>query len=151
PRDPAPADEESAATPRTAWEFYLGGMAGLTLGFVLWALGQTGENAADAILFGGLMAALRSGIWFAAFAVLERVPWIGAGRGLALVVGVAALLVNLTVSGGIALPSVALPLWVVAALALNTLARPAGERPPRSWVGAVVPVPLLIAACLVYH
>src|SRR5207248_976603 len=99
-RDPRPAEAEPGET-RRPWEFYLGGMAGLILGFVLWALGQSGDNAADEILLGGLIAAVRSVIWFAAFAVFERVPWPAPVRAPLLAVGVAALLLNLSVSGGI--------------------------------------------------
>jgi hypothetical protein len=147
-------DENSvvdAAPPTSGREFYLGGMAGLVLGFALWASAQTGENAADAILIGGLVAAGRSLLWFAAFALFERIPWTGAARALALVTGIVALLLNLCVSGGIAFPSVALFLWVLVALALNALPQPAPRWQPHPWLGAAVPMAVLAVAGLVYY
>ncbi len=102
------------------WEFYLGGMAGLLLGFLLRVMLQrTAVLSPDAILLEGASSAARSLIWFLAFALLDGLPWPGLGRSLALTTGVAALLLNLLVSGGIGQPSVAQPLWIMAALALN--------------------------------
>jgi hypothetical protein len=107
----------------TRWEFYLGGLAGLVLGFVLRSMGQS----ADEMLLEGFFSACRSIIWFATFALFFRIPCSGRGRSVALTAGAAALLVNLLFSGGIAMPSVAQPLWIIVALALNTMAPP----PPR--------------------
>lgn len=126
----APAETEAPEPPsrdgsRIHWEFYLGGMAGLSLAFFIWALGLSGPGAAENVKEGAYLAALRSLVWFAAFAVFEGIAWWGPGRTLALAAGVAALLVNLSVSGGIAWPSVAQPLWVVMALTLNGLTLPA--------------------------
>src|SRR5260370_36909683 len=103
--------------PWMRWEFYVGGMVGLVLGFVLRALDQS----PDEILLEGTFSACRSIIWFAAFALFYSIPWPGASRPLALSAGMVALLLNLLVSGGIAMPSVAQHFWVMAALALNSI------------------------------
>lgn len=108
---------------RIHWEYYLGGMAGLSLAFFIWALGL-GSGAAENVREGAITAGLRSVVWFAAFAVFEGIAWAGPTRTLALVCGVAALLVNLSVSGGIAWPSVAQPMWIVMALTLNGVTMP---------------------------
>ncbi len=132
------------------WEFYCGGMAGLLLGFLLWASGQNGVNRADAILLGGIAAGARSVVWFVAFALLERVAWTGPARALALAAGVAALLLNLTVSGGISFPSVALNLWIMMALALNALPTQPAPREPRFWITSMLAPPLLACVAFVY-
>jgi hypothetical protein len=133
--------------PWTRWEFYLGGMVGLILGFVLRALDQS----PDEILMEGTFSACRSIIWFAAFALFYSIPWSGGSRPLALTTGVAALLLNLLVSGGIAMPSVAQPLWVMAALALNSIdpAPPSAGR-FTSWLPRMVPLSLLGGIGLAY-
>lgn len=146
-RDPVPApfsDREQA----TPWEFYFGGMAGLLLAYILWASGQTGEHRADAILVGGVVAAFRSVVWFVAFALMERVAWTGGLVTVALAAGLAALLLNLSVSGGIAVPSLAVLLWVTAALALNALPIQPPERTARFWITGMAAPPLL--ACMAF-
>jgi hypothetical protein len=97
---------------------YLGGMVGLLLAFLLraWSLPST-----DEIVLEAAAAAGRSLVWFAAFAVLLSVPWSAPALVLALTAGVAACLLNLTVSGGIGFPSVAQPLWIFVALVLSRL------------------------------
>jgi O-antigen ligase len=128
------------------WELYAGGMLGLLLGFVL----RVQESVPEAILAEALNAGLRSVVWFAAFALFERVAWTDRGRAAALTAGVAALLLNLSVNGGIGFPSVVGPLLVCMALALAAL-RPA----PVAWVGRqrwlrAFPVPVLVGVSLVY-
>jgi hypothetical protein len=118
------AEPPSRDGSRIHWEFYLGGMAGLSLAFFIWALGLAGPGAAENVKEGAITAGLRSIIWFAAFAIFEGIAWAGPTRTLALAAGVAALLVNLSVSGGIAWPSVAQPMWIVMALTLNGLVSP---------------------------
>jgi hypothetical protein len=129
------------------WEFYVGGMVGLVLGFVFRALDQSG----DEILLEGALSACRSIIWFAAFAWFYRCAWSGASQTLALTAGVAALLLNLLVSGGIAMPSIAQPLWIMAALALNSI-QPFPAHAPRSasWLPRMLPLPLLGGIGLAY-
>jgi hypothetical protein len=148
PESVVSASERKAASRalRIRWEFYLGGMAGLILGFVL----RAGDRSADQILLEGVLSGGRSLIWFAAFALLDNIPWSGPSRSVALTAGVAALLLNLMVSGGIAQPSVALPLWVMAALAINSLAPEPNVWQPRSWLAWVVPLPVLAGLGLAY-
>jgi hypothetical protein len=125
---------------------------GLLLGFVIRAAGMGPET----LLGEAVGAGLRSVVWFAAFGLLERIAWPGRVRLLVLAAGVVALLVNLTVSGGIAFPSVAVLLWAVIALAVNAAGtqeqggeavedRHGVSRPAR-WVVALV----LGAAALAY-
>jgi hypothetical protein len=128
------------------WELYAGGMLGLLLGFVL----RVQESVPEAIISEAVNAGLRSLVWFAAFALFERVPWTERGRAGALTAGVAALLLNLCVSGGIGFPSVAGPLLVCMALAL-AIVRPA----PAAWLSrqrwfVTFPLPVLVGVALVY-
>ena len=143
-REPARTPEPS---PWTRWEFYLGGMLGLVLGFVLRAMNQL----PDEIVLEGAYSFCRSIVWFAAFAIFYSIPWWGPSRTVALLAGIAALLLNLLVSGGIGMPSVAQPFWIMAALSLNSLAPPTrrAER-PMSWLPRMLPVPLLSGLALAY-
>jgi hypothetical protein len=130
------------------WEFYLGGVAGLLTAFVL----RAGNLSADLIFVEGFLAGVRSVVWFVAFAVIDGVWWRGPSRPLVLGAGLLALLVNLLVSGGIALPSVAQPLWIMAALALNTAG--VGETSTlsssRGWLWRFLPLPVTAVVCLTY-
>jgi hypothetical protein len=112
----APRDRERF--PR--WDIHLGGIGGLLLG-VLLRIGDSPD-----VLEEGLLSAGRCLVWFVAYTVFAPVPWPGRTLPLALMTGVAALLLNLCVSGGISWPSVAVPLWIMAALAL------AADREPSS-------------------
>jgi hypothetical protein len=128
------------------WDFYLGGMFGLLLAFVL----RVTTAPPDEILGETYAAAIRAVVWFASYGLLERVAWSERGRALALTAGVAALLINLCFSGGIGFPSVAGPLWAAVALALS--ARPSE---PSAWLsrpGAaqILPVPIFAALALGY-
>ncbi len=77
-------------------------------------------------------------------------PWSDRGRALALTAGVAALLLNLCVSGGIAFPSVAGPLWVAVALALNAHSLQPSRWLSRPGVAMILPLPILVAVVLGY-
>jgi tetratricopeptide (TPR) repeat protein len=120
-------------------------MFGLLLGFVLRVLDPQIDLIGEAIAAG-----LRSVVWFASFALFERVAWSDRGRLLALTTGVVALLLNLCVSGGINYPAVAGLLWVAVALALNsaepTPAAPVGRRP----LARALPLPVLAALTVFY-
>ncbi|HZU38667.1 MAG TPA: O-antigen ligase family protein, partial [Gemmataceae bacterium] len=144
---PTPADDEEQ--PGLPWEFYVGGMIGLCLGIFLWALDQP-ELQARSFLWGGYVAAGRSVVWFLAFALFDQLPWRGRGPAWALGIGVAALLVTLTVSDGIAFPALAQPLWIVAALALNTWTPQATIHTSYARLRTLLPVPLLATACCAY-
>ena len=121
-------------------------MFGLVLGFVL----RVNTATPSSLLGETYAAAVRSVVWFAAFALLERLVWTDRGRTLALTTGIVALLLNLCVSGGIGFPSVAGPLWVAVALALN-----AAVLRPISWLsrlGAamILPLPIFLGLFLGY-
>jgi O-antigen ligase len=130
----------------THWEFYLGGMAGLVLGFIL----STSTFSADELVFGGVLAGGRSLVWFASFALMETIPWTAAMRRLALVAGITILFLNLCVSAGISWPSVAQPLWVMAALSWYTYPQRAATRSRGNWLLLVLPLPILGATCICY-
>lgn len=150
---PSTDDDEPppAFHPGLRWEFYLGGVAGLLAGFVL----RAGNLAPEFIPWEGVLAGGRSVVWFIAFAVLDNILWRGPTRALVLAAGILALLVNLLVSGGIALPSVALPLWVMAALSLSACGEQEKLAPNRGegrWSGLVrfLPLPVLAVVWLAY-
>jgi hypothetical protein len=138
--------------PRTPWEFYLGGMAGLILGFLLnaWYLN------ADERLLSGVLSGARSLIWFPAFALFQSIRWTGPPRTVSLAAGIALLLLNLCVSGGISIPAVAQPLWLLAALALppGVASRyrkaKVGEPERPSYLSLLLPVPILAVLALLY-
>jgi hypothetical protein len=130
------------------WEFYLGGLTGMILGFVLRAM----EQSADEILLEAFFAVCRSVLWFAAFAFFSKIPISRTARSIALLAGVAALLANLLFSGGIAMPSVAQPLWIMVALALNSLGSGTAEGArPVSWPRRLLPLPVLAGSALAYY
>src|SRR5579871_4239082 len=141
-----PPNHLTTQPPDVRWEFYLGGMFGLLLGFVLRVNTATPGN----IMAETYSAAVRSVVWFAAFALLERLAWTNRGRLLALTTGIAALLLNLCVSGGIGFPSLAGPFWVAIALALNS----AGLRPvpwlSRAGAALILPLPIFLGLFLGY-
>ncbi len=151
------------STTTTRWEFYLGGSIGLLFGFLISGLMDSdpsqvaGLDPLSKLIFWLahdrdrlVRVALCSLLWFPAFGLLESVPWNRRALRLVLTAGFTALLLNLTVSGGISYPSVALPLWVVAALALNTL--PARPLPwgGQSWLARVLPVPVVATLCVAF-
>jgi hypothetical protein len=123
------ADEEAApAQPRA--EFYWGGVVGLTLAFVL----RAGDVGSGEIFTEGALSVARAIVWFLAFAVFTSLPVIGRSLLLAMGVGITALLCNLLISGGISQPSVAQPLWTMAALALPVSAAARSDR-RLAWAG----------------
>jgi hypothetical protein len=128
------------------WEFYVGGMFGLVLGFVL----RLNTTAPVNIMGETYSAAVRSVVWFAAFALLERLDWTNRGRALALSAGIIALLLNLCVSGGIGFPSVAGPLWVAVALALNAAALHPVPWLSRGGAAMILPLPIFLGLFLGY-
>jgi hypothetical protein len=143
-----PAMPEVSAAPsrrRTRWEFYIGGIVGLTLAFLL---GPSGSSTDEMIRLAGV-AAVRSVVWFGAFALLEAIPWTERRTLLALAAGVFAGFLCLLGSGGFFYPSLAQPLWIMAALALNATpeSRPIefGGR-----FGLVLPVPILVVLCWIH-
>ncbi len=145
PRGESAADP-AGPEPPVRWEFYLGGMLGLTLGSVP----RLAEAGTGGVLAEGVSAAARSAAWFLSFAVYERLPATSRGRALALAAGVAALLLTLCVADGIGSPSVAGLLWPALALGLNAAdARPAA-RLGRLTSVRILMLPAVTAAALVY-
>jgi len=123
----------------------MGGIIGLTLGF---ALGLPELSQGD-LLHEGLVAVARALIWFVAFAALSAIPWTRRTLAGSIGAGVGALLVYLLAADGIAVVSLALPLWVLMAIALNTL--DAGWKwENQNWVVLVLPLPLLALVTLAF-
>src|SRR5262249_17418370 len=99
----------------------------------------------------GYLSAGRALIWFATFLLLDLVCLGRAARMLAITAGVTAILLNLLVSGGIAFPSVAQPLWIMAALAFNGLEEGVqAQRRSALWFQSVLPLPILGGAAVAY-
>jgi O-antigen ligase len=135
------------------WEYYMGGTVGLTLAFLIWASGLSGPGTGENVIEGAFTAIARSLVWFLAFAFLEGIAWSGPTRVLALGAGVVALLVNLSVSAGIAWPSVAQPMWIMMALALCCV--PASSTPSprvegRAPISSILLVPALAGVALLF-
>jgi hypothetical protein len=131
------------------WECLIGGMVGLILGFVLRAVDETTEG----VVTESILSVVRTAVWLTAFVVFSALPWTGRWRPLALAAGVAALLINLLFSGGIALPSVAEPFWIVIALALSLLTPAASASRPsdeRNIAWSSLPLPVLLGLTLAH-
>ncbi|OAI51378.1 hypothetical protein AYO44_00790 [Planctomycetaceae bacterium SCGC AG-212-F19] len=140
-----PTEDESAHRGQPRWECYVGGVIGLTGGFVLQIGGQ---SPAELIHLAGISAG-RSLLWLGAFALFEAIPWTAGARVTALTSGVTAALLCLLVTGGFFYPSLAQPLWIMAALALNAVP----EAPATAWGGRfvrLVPVPVLAVVWWLY-
>jgi hypothetical protein len=144
------AECQSNAGFATRWEFYIGGTVGLILGFILSSMPASGgQLSKDEFLINGVVAGGRAIVWFAAFALFETLRWTPRRIRFAAAAGITALLLNLCVSGGISLPSVAQPLWVMAAIGMNTVPCVSTWN-ARSWIAVVAPLPLLAAVWLYY-
>jgi O-Antigen ligase len=129
--------EAAEADPQPRWDFYAAGGTGLIVAYLL----RAGETGGAGILAESALSVGRAVVWFVVFAVLAPNPWPGARRALGM--GITALLFNLLISGGISQPSVAQPLWALAALAL-----PAAELCPidRVRAGCYVMAAVLLTA-----
>ncbi len=112
------AGAEDLPPPR--WTFYIGGIFGLLVSFVL----RASNMHKDEVTYEAIIAGLESLLWFGSFALFEQIRWTGRGKALVLTGGIAALLINLLVSGGLGVPQLATLLWVMVALALNTFPTP---------------------------
>jgi hypothetical protein len=148
-----PSQGPDAAEPPvrgTRWEYYLGGMVGLLMGFV-WSAGEIPAEAPAAEVFKlGGAAVLRAILWFASFALLEvlRAPpralarWILVGVGLVLVFGL--------ICDAPGLPTILFPTSVMLGLAIN-LRRPATVlAEPGKWTRPVLVISALAATGLVF-
>jgi len=146
PLKAADPSEPPASGPR--WEFYLGGVTGLVLGFI-WQVGaMPAEAPADEVFRLGATAVARAGLWFAAFAVLETIRADGAAIGRAIVIGAGLVLLYGLISDAPGRPTVLFPLFVLLAVAAN-LRRPAApDLPEGGWTKPVRVVGVIAAAGL---
>jgi hypothetical protein len=116
PPRPDIRDEPAAAS---RWEFYLGGMVGLLLGFV-WAVGDMpAEAPADEVFRLGAAAVLRAALWFASFALLDTVRPLRSALARAILVGATFVLVAGLMSDAPGRPTILFPLFVLLALGAN--------------------------------
>lgn len=140
PRSPAPAEEEKAPDESVNWEFYLGGMLGLVLAFIL----RAGTLSPEDVQSEAIVAGLRAVCWFAAFALYEGVGWTVEEHLGALVTGATAMFLCLLIHPGIGFPSVAVYLWVAFALILATV-----SPKPAEWLSRQIAVGLITAPAFV--
>lgn len=130
----------------TRWEFYLGGVAGLILAFVLRAV----QLPPSEILGEGLVAGGRSLIWFAVFALMESVDWSDRGRIGALLVGVAVLFFHLLFCAGLFNVGLMQTAAVIMALTVaGPESRPA-LGPYTHWLVYLLPLPITAAFAAAY-
>ncbi len=128
------------------WEFYLGGMLGLVLGFVLRARALPPED----ILNEAILSGLRAIAWFAAFALYEGIAWSVTQHLGALLTGAGAMALTLLVGAGIDFSSVAIFLWIALALIQATVSPvPAAWLSRQSAVG-LISIPLSVAVAFGY-
>ena len=153
-----PGEPSAETAAPTRWEFYVGGMGGLLLGYFLREAYRSPDEmlhtqalpAIEDVWQRGLVAGVRAVLWFAAFALFEGVPWSAGARRLALAAGVAALLLGLGIAPGIDFPSLAQPLWLAVGLALAARHAAPHLRGGDPWLGRVLPIPLLAGVLLAY-
>jgi hypothetical protein len=130
------------------WEFYLGGMVGLLLGFV-WAVGDMpAEAPADEIFRLGVAAIIRAALWFASFALLETVRPLRSRLARAILVGATFVLVAGLMSDAPGRPTVLFPLFVVLALAANFRLANEPSLPDGGWTKPVRVVCVIATAGL---
>jgi hypothetical protein len=100
------------------WEYYIGGMAGWVMGFVLQVFDLPAGEPPAVIPTLGLIAGARAVLWFGMFALFAAIPWGAATRRTALTAGVVGAVAYGLVSDGLELPAPAQFLAVSVALAL---------------------------------
>lgn len=155
--EPAEDPDQPTESGRERWEFYVAGMLGLFFGFVLRVSAKAPEQildglttfSADAVRTQAILACARSMLWFASFALMERVLWQGKGRVAGLALGAGAFLIHLCLSGGITASSLTQPFWVVVGLTLAGLSIPA-RQPKNAWASRALPLPLMGGVAMVY-
>jgi hypothetical protein len=113
--------------PPARWTFYIGGIFGLLVSFVL----RASNMHKDEVTYEAVIAGLQSLLWFGSFALFEQIRWTARGKALVLTGGIAALFINFLVSGGLGVPQLAILLWVMVALSLNVF-----STPPLRWVSS---------------
>jgi tetratricopeptide (TPR) repeat protein len=130
------------------WEYLLGGMFGLVLGFIVHM--STGDRSQYEILDEGRLACARCVVWLAAFVLFDYLPWTRRVRVAALTAGVAALLLVLCVTPGAGVPAVTVALWAAIALALNALPQPAYPVLNRLALTRILPVFVTASIALLF-
>jgi hypothetical protein len=130
------------------WEYLLGGMFGLVLGFIVHM--STGDRSQYEILDEGRFACIRCVIWLAAFVLYDYLPWTRRIRVAALTLGVAAMLLVLCVCPGATLPAVTMALWAAIALGLNALPQPAYPVVNRLALTRILPIFLMASIALLF-
>jgi hypothetical protein len=113
-REKPPDKSADDANTSINWEFYLAGMVGLVLAFVL----RAAALPTDDIIPEAVLAGVRAIIWFAAFSLFEGIGWTAEEQVGALTAGIAAMFLCLLVDSGIDYPSVTGLLWVTIAVVL---------------------------------
>jgi tetratricopeptide (TPR) repeat protein len=143
PRSPSFDVTESAPV---RWEYYVGGMIGIILAFLLRAFNLPPED----LLREAIAAAVQSVAWFAAVAIYERIEWSPSERVASLTAGISAVMLVLLVNAGIGFPSVAGLFWISLALVLAIVTPRPVEWLSRHQVAYVLPLPVLGAAAFCY-
>jgi hypothetical protein len=116
---PLASDKPEPLPTKTRWEFYLGGIGGLILGFV-WLVGDMPAEAPPNEIFKlGASAIIRAVLWLGAFALLETVRANPRALCRAILVGVTFVFGFGLVSDSAGLPTLLFPMWVMLALAMN--------------------------------
>ncbi|MSR31808.1 MAG: hypothetical protein EXR99_09920 [Gemmataceae bacterium] len=118
----SPPGVQEVVNPIPPWIFYLGGMFGLLLGFVL----RVEYRSTNDLISECIGALIRTAGWFFAFGILENLSTSKREQVMALALGLVAMLINLCLSGSVLFSSVMIPFWACAALALNA-SLPAGQ------------------------
>lgn len=132
----------------TRWEFYLGGTAGLLLGFV-WAFGaMPAEAPAGEVFRIGATAIGRAALWFAAFALLETIRPDRVAIGRAVMFGAGIVLAYGLVSDAPGRPTVLFPLFVLLTLGANLVSPNSVTTADGQWTKPVRVVGVIAAAGL---
>jgi hypothetical protein len=132
--------------PPVRWEYYLGGMFGIILAFVLRAFGLPAED----LVSEAIAAGLQSIAWFAAVAIYERIAWYQKEQVASMTAGIVSMLLVLLVNAGINFPSVSGLLWITIALVLAIVASRPVEWLSRHQVAYLLALPVLVAAIFCY-
>src|SRR5262249_12572191 len=131
-------DRVGAPVAGTRWEFYLGGMAGLLLGFIWSTAEMPAEAPAGEVFKLGSAAILRAVLWFASFALLETFRPTARAMVRAIFIGVGLVLALGMVSDAAGLPTILFPMWVMLAIAMNLSAVETATAVEQKWIRPVL-------------
>jgi hypothetical protein len=136
---PAGATDRPLPLPtKTRWEFCLGGIGGLILGFVWLVVDMPAEAPPNDIFKLGTSAIIRAIFWLSAFALLETIRANPRVLCRAILVGVAFVLCIGLVSDSAGLPTLLFPTWVMLGLAMNFRAGPPADIPEGAWTRPIL-------------